>query len=297
MLILWGMISCEEKIDINAQAFAPQLWVYGFVGPDSLASVMFTETQSFNRYFEQEHTTLFPKDLQPFIHTKEGPVPLTGESFDEDKYRYRASKLLPEEGDYRLSLHYKGDSISAQLPLPPKPDQKELTYELLYYQNIHREIVPREIHFVFPNLEPGKESYRLEYGYAGWRESTVYDSISQDYVLDTIYEAYSTFSEWVQNSPDKKRLKIPAYYYLPIFPEIELLADGSEVRFIPVWVILTAYSPFVEEYFRKVPLNYYQNNGDPFVEPTLMPSNIENGLGIFAAYHPSDTIWTKIYLD
>ncbi|MEL7533576.1 MAG: DUF4249 family protein [Bacteroidota bacterium] len=68
-------------------------------------------------------------------------------------------------------------------------------------------------------------------------------------------------------------------------------------KYFPIWVVLTAYSPFVKEYFDKIPLSSYGYGNDPFVEPELIPSNIENGLGIFAAYHPSDTVWMKLYLD
>ncbi|MEL7534566.1 MAG: hypothetical protein AAFN10_24885, partial [Bacteroidota bacterium] len=184
-----GLTGCEQEIKINDKADQPELWVYGFVGPDSLASLILTETQGFDRWLEQGNLNLFPKDLEPVIETDFETVPLLGQPFVNEIYRYRATKIIEDSGDYHLKLLHKGDSLSAQVRLPPKPNLTDLRYEYNWLTNVLSAYDPRNIDFYFPKLARGAESYQLEYGYAGWVESSVYDSISQGYVLDTIYEA------------------------------------------------------------------------------------------------------------
>ncbi|MFK7920404.1 MAG: DUF4249 family protein, partial [Bacteroidia bacterium] len=123
-----------------------------------------------------------------------------------------------------------------------------------------------------------------------------FDSTTQLNYLDTISSQNDRLSAIISDR-GMERLHFDINTYQDVLPQLEVQADGSTRPYQLIWIILIAHTIDRYQYASSMQDYFLGFGDDPFQEPIMIPSNIQNGLGLFAAYHPSDTAWLKIYLD
>jgi len=289
--------SCEQILDVNQGDRQTHLLITAIVGSDSLPNIYFTESLDFEVWMEQEREVLFPTDLAPIIKVGSETYPLLLHTDVFARPCYRPQKLLPDRGNYRLELVYKGDSLYANAKAPSKPNP-DFDYEFRIVNDPISNDPFNKIRLTFSDSSSSSQAYKIQYGYDAKFEANIFDSTTQSYYLDTLLSSSKQESESIiDRTGDGQKRFFDIWPIRGVIPQEEIQPDGSSRPYQLIWILLTSLSPdfydyeiFTNQYFRH-PLD------DPFVEPLLTYSNIHNGQGIFAAYQTADTVWMKIYLD
>lgn len=290
-------LSCEQNLEFDQSSRKNQLMVTAVVGPDSLASIYFAESHNFEGWIEQEKEIVFPLDLAPIIKVGNETYPLSIQTDIFDRPYYRADRLLPDSGTYRLELVFGGDSLYANAKVPPIPIT-DFDYEFAIV-NDPISLDPFEMIRLFFSDYPGSsQAYQIRYEYDAMLEASLYDTLAQSSYLDTIISSrqYQSTSI-IDRGRDGEKLYFNIWPIRNVIPQQEDQVNGSSRAYQLIWIVLTAQSPEYYDYALFINQNFRHPLDEPFQEPLLLPSNIQNGFGIFAAYHPSDTVWLKIYLD
>ncbi len=282
------LVSCQKTIQIDLENYESKIVVYSENERDSLPEVYLSETQSYFGYQEVQNRYQFLKDASVSIRDEDGDIQtliptirydsipswMGNERDSVEIYYYKGTKPLTTAKTYKLVVSHKNREVDAEMQIPTPVQIKELMEE--------------EISDPFNG-----ESYK--------QYSIKFDDAkgSKDYYrVGVIIESY--YTNWNPDTGDTDTIR----YFSSNLSVVSEITDGAELK-APVFSIYPFSSPqekykiFIQRlsyglgnYMESV--NAQSMNGsDPFTEPTILRSNIRNGIGAFGGYATSDTIYKE----
>ncbi len=248
LFCLCSLLGCnfQSNVEVELPPYTNKLAVEGYVEPGKPIRVLVTETKSF---FDPIGIPEI-KDATVIISENGKPDTLKyGYTSANDKiWNYYTDKIADTTSGntYTIKvLDIKGRVITATDILPKQPQIISYTYDYRSDSNISMKII------LAPTTEPSY--YRVLYHN---------DSIIGDPVQSYLFEDFSRIN------PNTGNIEITTPYRW----------RKGEVCIVRVFRLSKAYYNFLNSVEQAKSIN-----GNPFVQPTQVISNVNNGFGIFAA--------------
>jgi hypothetical protein len=248
LLCLGSLLGCnfQSNVDVELPPYTNKLAVEGYVEPGKPIRVLVTETKSF---FDPIGIPEI-KDATVIISENGKPDTLKyGYTTANDKiWNYYTDKIADTASGntYTIKvLDTKGRVITATDILPKKPQIISYTYAYRSDSNISMKII------LASTAEPSY--YRVLY-----HNDTIVGEPVQSYL----------FEDFTRINPSTGKIEITTPYRW----------RKGEVCIVRVFRLSKAYFNFLNSVEQAKSIN-----GNPFVQPTQVISNVNNGFGIFAA--------------
>ncbi|MCF8219748.1 MAG: DUF4249 domain-containing protein [Bacteroidales bacterium] len=270
-------LSCEKTVDnIDLPEAEEKMVVYSFISPG--CDTVFAEVTRSEPYFGNDiwgNSNEIVSDAELlFIH--DGTEKKLQYDPLEENYFITLNGLQITSGDtYQIKATAPGLDDTFSKCTIPSPAPQDITYEGADYYYEYGERI--RMYFSFSDIPDEENYYRLLVsesdttydGYVIWRKMT----LSYDYF------AYLLTDKNTSNG--KITAEISQYM-------------GYEESDHTLKITLLAIDKNYYEYYEKLNLVYI-NDDNPFSEPVIPYSNIENGLGLFAGYTKHSKIITVKY--
>lgn len=286
-----ALLGCEKIIPLELPERASKLVVNSILNPDSLVRL----------YVYGSQALLAPRgssvmDQATVILSEDGQA-VDSIPFDTQSKSYLSKNFHPKPGHfYKLSVSARGfEAVSASCQVPfavpilraEAKDSAGIDEYGEYYSQVTMQFndpegirdfyglvgtVPR-IHLRWKPSQPGQPS----------RYDTLYEE-DAIYLYSTISPAEDTYDNGVvfkDDLFDGKTYELVINYY----PPQRWNNRTPDPRPWQLTLLLSHTDAFYYEYNRKLAKHLYNQGGGLFAgEPVSMPSNIENGYGIFSGY-------------
>ena len=312
---LFALISCEKTIEFKGEVTAPMLVISSFITPDSTIKAYVSKT----RFFLDKgyiHEKVSNADFSLFVNgIAKGKLTPGGDGFyysdykplvgEEIKYEVRASGLASVTGETKIPVQ----NIILNVDTSSVKQRDYLIYETGYNQGIASDTVGettlKKISFRLKFTDNGDEKnyYRLlviRQSHFEYRTTETYLSHFEDIVFGEkqtgsdvgyLFESsennytYDTFSDDIFNGKSYN-LKFSDIITLE-YKDYNSPGRSYEKEIRTIYFIyLQQISP--DYYFyAKSSVAARSTDGNPFVEPVQIHSNIRNGVGLLGSYTSS----------
>jgi hypothetical protein len=286
-LLILLFVSCEKEAHVKLPPVKEKLVINSFISPqDTILRVFVGKstpvfgTKDLNIPIQEQNGRI--KDAKVTISDGIKLIQLEYDSA-ESKYLSKKNELLIETGkEYFLEVTALGQTAKASCIVPdPTPivaikldtlDKRILTLDQEYI------FTTIQINAIWKDLFQWKNYYRI-YGEMEFSEPRYPQDPTTKYML---FNFENDFINDVEEGSGDFSRKGKANLYIPTDPD----SATNMVTKIHTYLITSDKNYF--SYHK-----WYNNNDDenPFVEPTLTPTNIQEGLGVFAAYNKSQFIY------
>ena len=268
MMILF--LSCEKDADIKLPEEDPKLSVYGFISPeDTITSVVVKKTKPF--YDKKNNDKIeYITNAQVKI-TNEGTEYILPFSTQTNSYYLDSNeiKIIPGE-EYFIEISAQDLPVAISSTVIPVNINKTLEFI-----DIRRTSNTDEIYFNVKWTDNSEEKnyYRLT-GYADYETDSLNYSDNEYYGGEGGLDDYNIFlyddADWNGQTKTSDALNCYVHY-------------TEETTIIPVHLMLLNIDYHYYQYHKTV-RDFDFHSGDPFSEPVIVYSNIQNGAGVFASY-------------
>lgn len=260
------IMSCEKTVeDIDLPEVEKQLVVYSFLSPEN--DTVFVEVSHSEPFFGQDqyqNNSNFVTDADVRF-THDGTEEKLQYDNLENRYYLPVSGFKIETGKlYRIKAKApEMDAVSSQCIVPSEAPTNLQLLETDATDNMYGEI---QLKFSFTDIPNEKNYYRI-----------ILYMKDITFTGDTIWtESGQHWENMVNVFSDENRdgntIAVRTFHY-NVFSKTE----------IDFKVVLMSVDEHYYHFFDKLN-KAYANDGNPFSEPVIPYSNIENGLGVFAAY-------------
>ncbi|MFW6020226.1 MAG: DUF4249 domain-containing protein [Bacteroidales bacterium] len=277
LVITLMVLSCEKTVDnIDLPEAEEKMVVYSFISPGCdtvFADVTRSEPYFGNDIWGNSNEIVSDAELL-FIH--DGTERKLQYDPLEENYFVTLNGLQIKSGDtYQIKATAAGlEDIFSECTIP-SPAPHDLTYEGADYYYEYGERI--NMYFSFTDILDEENYYRLIVsesdttyeGYVIWRK------------LNLSYDYFAYLLTDKNTSDGKITAEISQYM-------------GYEESDHTLKITLLAIDKNYYKYYEKLNL-VYNNDDNPFSEPVIPYSNIENGLGLFAGYTMHSKIITVKY--
>lgn len=260
------VISCEQVVEIDLPEHQPQLILSCFhdAGKQGSVDAIFTAS----RPIQASQSTGIVKDVAVQLYKNDLFVGEFNKDLSLTTYSL-SSESLQAGNTYKITAQSDGfESISATQTLPDPPTAHLI--EFIHQSNIHINGKQQDIYKIEIQDEPDIDNYY---------ELKIYtldtDNLPQSW-RDRNLRTYNPLLEVGQKTLYLKDDTFEGKAY-----RIELLANTRDTtRFdIKVEVKSTTRDRYL---FAKSLIAYENTNDNPFVEPIIIHTNVENGQGLFS---------------
>ena len=251
-------VSCEKDVDIELPAVKPQLVVFGVVSPEDTATrIQVRKSKPYFGHNSEDYFNVIEDALVKITHNKrEYILP-----FDEASSTYRVdSSVLRIVPGAKYSLEVEVDNFPIATSTITIQKNVNRTLDLVSISENDQDMT--EFKVKWHDNEQEKNYYRLT-GYYELVENT--NEYYSGGILDNdemyLFDDVNWNGEWKESNG--------------------LRTNESATKTVYLKLLTVDYHYY--QYHKTVWLQYDQGVS-PFSEPTLIYSNIENGLGVFCSY-------------
>jgi len=265
LLIIFTFSSCENMVtDVDAPVSAPKLVVSGFITP-GLPDIKIRVYKSRPLYTPTQNTGEYPALETALVNLSDGTTSVTL-PFDPQLKCYRISQdeLKIEKGKtYFLTVTNNGETVNAQATVPDltPPDLEVTSLDTItgdWEQTMYR------AHLRFRDLAGKGNFYSITSSFIYYIEGE-----NQPYIYETGFSRGEPYMSDINNEGE---------YFAFTTDDIFMPYPDSELRL----VFTLAVTDENYYHFHKAIRNFDDDN--PFAEPSPIYSNVNGGLGVFAAY-------------
>jgi hypothetical protein len=292
-LLVLGLSACEQPIEYRLDDYDAKLVVNGHLQVDSLPVILLSLSRPYYGYVEQDLTLDFVDDAEVIIaspagsdtlrlFTEERTIPryqygyFYAQSYDTTVLvsGYRGRRVIQPGTTYQLQVNHETHSLRAETTTPAQVDFEEVTYLPEYLGDTY---LPKRLEMTVSPQADAAWYYRarIRYAYEGIQD--YYDSDLGDFVYDTVRTEVNTTSQILPGEALGGNAKLTHYlnyysYNQNGLQDTILVEVALETLNADMGSLLTSLQA--------------QNisQGNPLVEPVLLYSNIEGGLGAFGAF-------------
>lgn len=280
--------ACQKTIHIDLNDYEKKVVVFSENASGRLPEIYLTESQSYYGYLEIQNSFKFLKDATVILRTAGSSQTLTpatrfdtvpdwwgGSGRDSvEVYYYTGTTPLAEGQKYELEVVHNNRTVTSEMEIAAPVQVKSIKEETIN-DPFSGQLFQASV--IFDDAKGQKDYYRVGVittnSYAQWNPNTgQFD--------DTIYFS-STNYYMVPEVEDGQELTASVYNSYP---------GSTDITKLKIFIQRLSYG--LGNYLESV--NSQSNNGsDPFTEPTLLRSNIQNGIGAFGGYSVSDTVYRE----
>ncbi len=299
LLYLVVAFSCTQEVDLPYPTHQTQPVLNGLLHPDSTITISLTKSIAVGR--GTEFTAIDHAAVQLYENTQ----PLGMATYLGDGYYGWDYHPVPGN-TYRLEASVPGlPTILAEDKVPAQPQIIYSSYLKLSNTSL------TQLHFSINNAEDEKEIYWLS-GYYIFYERE-WDIDNRQGLIDSTFTLTRAFGHFAIQKPpffiddfnrtfhnydntyefyhylrmDDLLLNAPSFDFSAGFHLSEILDEDDEKN--GIYATVTHASEHYDKYLKSSVIHYLNADlGDepnPFSSPVKIYSNVENGLGIFAAYN------------
>ncbi len=279
--------ACQKTIHIDLNDYEKKIVVFSENAEGRQPEIFITESQSYYGYLEIQNTFQFLKDATVILRsggisqtltpaTRFDTIPDWWMGLGRDSievHYYTSNTPLVSGQKYELEVVHNNRTVTSEMVIPSPVQVKSVEEEVI---NDPFGGTVYQLSAVFDDSKGQKDYYKIgtitTYSYSEWNPNTgQFDTISLSYTN------YSIVPE-VQDGEEIKSV---------VYSNYGGNNEGTKVKFF-----INRLSYGLGNYLESV--NAQSNNGsDPFTEPTLLRSNIQNGMGAFGGYSVSDTVYRE----
>lgn len=296
LLILFG---CEQTVFINQNGYEPRVAVESDIAADSLPKIYLTETQNYYgyvdfqkpaKYIENAKVLLIHNGTTDELSLTEGKTDTmfyyTGNGTMDTVYtkrKYYLGHTPCKKGEtYQLNISHNGKEITSELTVTNftfTPLQAEQKIEQINYPGGSYEDRFLEVRIQDPAGLGAYYRSKISYSYMDYIQ--IYDPNTGQYSLDSVMRYRTEISQIVNDEVnDGGTIKMRSYP--SIYP-----MGMEDTGYVAINIQVECLDNATGKYFESI-FSQQISNGDPFTEPTLLYSNIKNGVGFFGAYQIAD---------
>ncbi len=286
------LFSCTQNITVDLGEYESKIVVHGILQPGELPRIYLTRSVP---YFEQindiDSRYNFIKNAKVAIIHDGNSETLTlkneydrnqSDIFDNEEdsalvWFYEGSTPALENETYQLSVQADGQNITANTTIPSVVPMTTAEADFEVEEFFSESDTLQGIRVNFNDPAGLGDAYRLAYSF---REQVLrYDDNQEipDTVLVNTSRVMNRFE--LDEGRDGEEISIFEYFFPSSWYSERTDTFNITVRLQHVETDLADYlSSLLEQEY---------SEGDPFVEPHLIHSNIEGGLGVFGSYAPS----------
>lgn len=302
-LLLWG---CEQTIFINQNGYEPRVSVESDIAADSVPKIYLTKTQNYYgyvdykapvQYIENAKVSIIHNGVADELTLTDGRIDTVtiynqnggmDTLYTKQKY-YRGHNISKKGEKYELKIEHEGKEITSELTVSNytfEPGEAEQITQVISYPGGSYEERFLEIRIKDP-IGVGSY-YRAKMSYAYMQYFEIFNPTTMEYELDSMLSYNKQISEVISDElNDGSIIKLRFYPY--IYPR-----SPDDTTIVPINISIECLDNQAGRYWEAV-LAQGGSNGDPFTEPTLLYSNIRNGIGFFGAYQIADTLIYQWY--
>ena len=266
--------SCIKYIDIEPPSYNSEIFLIGILNENEPAKIFVNKTLPLN---ETNLSESIPDAEVILLHNR---TILDTLAYDPFTKLYQSDSISTIEGEYKIEVHYRGETASAYTSFPSSPNIEimEVTTKKIPLDNEIIEATEIRLKIHDP---PGKNYYQLQTYYGATPDWIYLDLVPTDMndpvILNEGLYMHSDiiFSDIIFDGQD--------YEMVLYFNDF---SHFSQLRILMVVSSLTEYAYRWIKYINTA--NYY--NFFENVEPAFVPDNVDGGLGILGA-RKNDSIY------
>ena len=304
---LGGIMSCEQSINLELNAYEPKPVVYSLFREGDTPQVAVLKSESFYGWIENVVEREFIEGLEVTIDHGSDKEMLTGSYKQEyndpglwgfidsiDVYTYESNIPVDKSLEYQLSFEYEGKSVSANTFIPSKTEINSIVQDKIEVLGFDYSYVSDAVRISFRDQANEANAYRAKMVYRHW----VYDwdrdpmtgmlVIKDSALKENTLQSQLILDDQLRGQETSLVIPIPQVYtYSPLHePSKEL----------DLKCVIETYTYEAGKYFISM-REQQQVDSDPFSEPVFLKDNIKNGIGIFSGYSVSDTVEFKFVFE
>lgn len=299
------LCACEQTVHINQNGYEPRVSVESDIAADSVAKIYLTLTQNYYGYVDYKAPVQYVEDATVIIRNNGQSDELTlslGKTdtvlvynqnggmdtiYTKRKY-YRGHTTIVKGQKYELSILYKGKEITSELVVP------NYTFDKMNVAQISKEIIdPWGGGSYWENFLEVKikdpvgvgSFYRAKISYSYTRYEQDYNPITGNIeIIDSTQVFEQQISDIVSdevNDGGEISFKMNPYIYSGLW------GNELDTTYTPVYIEVQCLDKNMGKFWESLTAQW-ATSGDPFTEPTILYSNIKNGIGFFGAYQKAD---------
>lgn len=299
VLLLFILFGCEQTVFINQNGYEPRVAVESDIAADSLPKIYLTETQNYYGYIDFQKPAKYIENAKVLL-THNGTVDelsltegktdtmfyYTGNGTMDTVYtkrKYYLGHIPCKKGEtYQLNISHNGKEITSELtvsnftfsPLVAEQREERIDYGGGYYNDRFLEVRIQDI--------AGLGAYyrsKISYSYTEYIQ--IYDPNTGEYSIDSVMRYRTDVSQIVSDEVnDGGTIKMRVYPNIYPF-------SMEDTGYVAINIQVECLDNATGKYFESI-FSQQATSGDPFTEPTLLYSNIKNGIGFFGAYQIAD---------
>ncbi len=303
IFLLFILFGCQQTVFINQQGYEPRVAVESDIKADSLPKIFVTETQNYYgyldykvpaKYIENAKVLLLHNGVADEMTLTEGKITAALQYIGNGQYdtifskqKYYLGHTPCQKGEtYKLQITHNGKEVSSEMTIQNlifPPAEAEQKVEIVTYPGggtSRQRFV--EVRIKDP---AGLGSYyraRMYYFYVQYLYN--FNPNTGEYeITDSTFVGGELLSELISDEVnDGGTIKLK---FTPnIYPE-----TPADTGFINTYISIECLDNASGKYLESI-FGQYGGQGDPFTEPTLLYSNIKNGIGFFGASQVADTL-------
>ncbi len=280
------MLACTKEIDLEFPTAESQIVVNGIINPDSIIKINLTKS------LPLATTSNFPFVNNAIVIIKENGILI-----DTLSYQNKGNYILdynPKVGEiYRLEVQvpdYK--PLYGEDVIPEKPNFNACHHRGRYSLQIHKLSNINNYYWISILKKDYAEGQNFNYDSSEISLTTPFFILSNSILLDDFnairndgFNEYFTYmrldESHILNYPINTAIEKTSFSR----PNLRK-ADSNQTAFINI----TNASKNYDRYLKSSMIDFMNNDFNdigPFTKPVTIFSNIENGIGIFAAYNNS----------
>ena len=320
---------CRKVLDFNDDEIKPLLVVNCFVTPDSIVTVDLTSSHSTlykSNFFDPvKNATIIMscenEEFSDFSYVSEPDTVLyydinTGQQltkiYDAGSYQSKTATVSSNK-TYRVTIDADGfESVSAETRVPPSiPVETIDTFTTVQTDQYTKTYTKNaKIHFTDPGSDINYYQLKMEvaainvyidpvmgtptatpYYYSGYIDSDdpVFSTEDNNDIFGGSYNRFSIFDDKLFNGKKYGLSFTIDATYEPLETDSGYYYNYEEYSLKLYRIKLISLSESMFNYLKTVTLQQ-TSEGDPFSDPVLVYTNIDNGTGIFGAFTSSSRI-------
>jgi hypothetical protein len=293
-LIIWIAIQftgCVKIINEDITSKETKLVINSVIAPDSIFTVNISRT--FN-IFDDESSNNLPFVDSATVNVYEDNNFLF--QLEPDGFGYYKKYFYPQVNKkYRIEVFSKKyGNASSTATIPIKVNHEKFDTMFYEYEEYGQKYVDfmAEIIYKDPESEDNfymlsaKALYKDDMGYEGIYRLSLYVPENESELFDVSYNELL----WSDKFTNGNQVTITFSYFTMYYETIDI---SKNIDSIDIEFYFKSVSKDYYAYLKSVNLFYETNNSDPFMQPVVIYSNIENGYGIFSSYD-TDTIKLRL---